>query len=614
MAQRRKSVPRPSVETLEVRQLFSAATPNLTVSALSSTSVNLSWTESLSGAVNSFTIERQAPTDTDDVYLATVSSRTRTYVDKTVQPGTAYSYIVIANESGTSDASLDAYITTPGGTVVNPWKDVDIGSVGKAGSDAMSVNGTVTVNGGGASIGSTADAFNFSYQPLVGNGVLVTRVTSQTNTSSAAESGIMIRETTNTDSRYVLLALTPGDGVIMQSRTSTHVAPSYSKSVAGSAGVWLKLMRDGSVFTGYLSTDGLNFTEIGSVNITMVNNVLAGFCVTATNNSALSQATFSSTSLTVANAQASAWTDGATSPMDRWESETFTYNGRLYLFGGFIDRNLDATSECDVYDPSTNQWSYLTNVPTGALSHASVAVVGDIVYLAGGDLGTFKYGKTKTSTSEVLTYNLSTNQWGSITSLPTAQSCGGLAAINNHLYYYGGLNSNDTADLTNTWAIDLANTKAGWTAKAAMPDGRNHIGSVVINNIAYAVGGGHLYNETKGNDATVDAYNPATNKWTQVASMPMPWASNETTTLVANGKIVVIGGQTNGGYDGIYLSTIEEYNPSTNKWSSPGNLPEANEGESAAYIDGTLIVADGTVDNLGGWSQDQTWLDSEIEL
>ncbi len=494
-----------------------------------------------------------------------------------------------------------------------PFTDVDIGSPAKAGSATTTAAG-VTVAGGGADIWNQTDQFNFDSQPLAGNGTVVAQVTGQTDTDGWAKAGVMVRETADADSRFVLIALTPGNGVTFKARTATHSTPSVSTVVAGTTGVYLRLARSGSTFTGSVSTNGVAWTAVGSVTIPMVNDVLAGPCVTAHDDAAASTATFAHLAVTATGVAASVWSDAAPAPLDRWESETFTYDGELYLFGGFDDRNLDATAECDVYDPATDVWSHLTTVPTGALTHASVAVVGTTAYFAGGDLGTFAYGKKATATSEVLTYNLATNAWGKTTSLPAAVSCGGLAAVNNHLYYYGGLNATDTADLSATWGLDLAHPAAGWVAEAAMPDGRNHLGSAVINGLAYAVGGSHLYNETKGNDAAVDAYNPVTNKWTAVASLPQPWGSNETTTLTVNGKIVLIGGQTNGGYDGIYLNAIEAYDPAKNAWAQVGTLPEANEGESAAYVDGRLIVAQGTVDNLGGWSQDQTWVTSAITL
>ena len=50
---------------------------------------------------------------------------------------------------------------------------------------------------------------------------------------------------------------------------------------------------------------------------------------------------------------------------------------------------------------------------------------------------------------------------GMATPLPAAVSCGGLAAINDHLYYYGGLNATDTADQSATWGLDLAHPACG---------------------------------------------------------------------------------------------------------------------------------------------------------
>jgi len=189
-----------------------------------------------------------------------------------------------------------------------------------------------------------------------------------------------------------------------------------------------------------------------------------------------------------------------------------------------------------------------------------------------------------------------------------------MVCINNQLIYFGGINAGSTADLGNTWSLDLTNPSASWVAKASMPDPRNHLGYCEINGIAYAVGGEHLYNQVAGNDATVDAYNPVTNTWTAVASLPMPWSGIHGTTLVVNNKIVIVGGQTNGGYDGIYLNNIEEYDPTANSWAGVGTLPEANQGQAVAYINGTLIVSAGTIDNLGGWAQDVTLLDSSIVL
>jgi N-acetylneuraminic acid mutarotase/regulation of enolase protein 1 (concanavalin A-like superfamily) len=494
-----------------------------------------------------------------------------------------------------------------------PLTDTDIGAVGRAGSLGADSSGDYWVSGGGADIWNTVDAFNFAYQPLVGDGTIVARVSSQQNTNVWAKSGIMIRESLNPDSRFAMLVLTPGNGVSFQSRAITHNNATFS-TTAGSAGVWLELVRTGSTIQGYISTDGNSWAAFGSVSIPMVDNVYAGLCVTAHNNSAISAATFSDVAITADGTDSSVWSDGAVAPMFRWEAQSFTYNNELYVFGGFNDEQLGESSEADVYNPATDTWQVLTQIPVDGLTHAGTAVVGDTVYFAGGDIGRFMYGSPMTATSEVLTYNLATNTWGSITSLPAPVAAGGLVSINNMLYFYGGLNPTDTADLSNTWAFDLNNPSAGWVAQAPMPNARNHIGYAAINGIAYAVGGQHLYDESGGNVAEVDAYDPVANQWTAVASLPMTWSSVHTTTMAVNGKIVILGGQTNGGYDGIYLNNIEEYDPVANQWAAVGTLPESNEGESDAYINGELIVVGGTVDDFGGIMQDQTWISDQIGL
>jgi N-acetylneuraminic acid mutarotase len=236
------------------------------------------------------------------------------------------------------------------------------------------------------------------------------------------------------------------------------------------------------------------------------------------------------------------------------------------------------------------------------------------VYIAGGNIGAFASTKSGVATATVSTYDLTTGVWGTAPSLPAAVTSGGMVCINNELIYYGGINAASTVDQSATWTLNLSNPSAGWVADAAMPNARNHIGYVAVNGLAYAIGGLHLYNQTGGNVSEVDAYNPVTNTWSQVASLPFAWGGTHSTTLVVNGKIVIIGGQSNGGYDGIYLNNIEEFDPVANVWASIGTLPEANQGEACAYINNELIVAGGTVDNQGGWAQNQTWLDSEIIL
>jgi regulation of enolase protein 1 (concanavalin A-like superfamily) len=605
---------------------------SVTATAASASDVHLTWAEDPTSTVTSFTIERQGPTDATFVAIGTALATATSFDDTTVLASTAYSYELIANNAGGPSAPSDvAAATTPAVPVapvvpvppvvpvtpvtpVTPaWSDLDIGAVGLTGSATVNANGSITVTGSGADIWNSADAFNFDSQTFAGNGSIVAQVSGQTNTNGWAKSGIMIRETINSDSRFVMIALTPSNGVTFQARTATHTTPSVSIASPGKTGVWLEITRNNSTFSGYTSTNGTTWTLVGSVNIPMFNNVQAGLAVSAHTTTKLSSATFSNVSLTPAGTAASPWSAGAAATQARWESESFSYNNQLYVFGGYFDRTLDATTECDAYNPATNTWSYVTTMPA-SITHAAVTVVGDTVYIAGGNIGSFTGGRSSVATAQVLTYDITTGVWGSVAPLPAQVTSQGMVCINNTLISFGGINATNTVDQGGTYSLDLTNPSATWVTDASMPNPRNHLGYVAINGIAYAVGGMHLYSQTGGNQSEVDAYNPVTNTWTQVASLPVLLGGVHGTTLVVNNKIVVLGGQTNGGYDGIYQANVYEYDPISNAWTTVGTLPEANQGQSVAYINNQLIVADGTVDNQGGWAQNQVLIDGAIQL
>ena len=79
------------------------------------------------------------------------------------------------------------------------------------------------------------------------------------------------------------------------------------------------------------------------------------------------------------------WTTRAQSPIARAEALKAVVKTKLYVFGGFSNE-LGPVTRSDVYDPATNTWTKVTDMPT-RLTHAGVAVVGTDVYFAGGYVG-----------------------------------------------------------------------------------------------------------------------------------------------------------------------------------------------------------------------------------
>ena len=150
--------------------------------------------------------------------------------------------------------------STAPGPLPSPWTDTDVGSPAIPGSASYS-NGVFTVNGAGTDIWGTNDQFHYVDQPLAGdgNGTIIARVTSQTNTSSNAKAGIMIKESTTAGSDYMLIAVAPNGVVKVQydfngsiQATSTYAFPD----------VWMKLASLNGKISAYLSSDGSTWTSV----------------------------------------------------------------------------------------------------------------------------------------------------------------------------------------------------------------------------------------------------------------------------------------------------------------------------------------------------------------
>ncbi len=180
----------------------------------------------------------------------------------------------------------------------------DIGDPGLAGSTTYS-DGVYTVIGSGNDISGTYDQFQFASESHSGDGEIITRIDSVTNTADWAMNGLMFREDDSPGSKYVMISATPAYYIQFQWRDQTDggigcAFHDYTFSGADFSGpVWLKLTRQGNEFSGYYSDDGVTWTQIGgSQGIGMSNTVQAGLAVAAANNEALDTSTFSHLSIT----------------------------------------------------------------------------------------------------------------------------------------------------------------------------------------------------------------------------------------------------------------------------------------------------------------------------
>src|SRR5262249_50190619 len=98
---------------------------------------------------------------------------------------TAIGLAVTSHDAGTlTTATCDNVDVSAG--LPQPWTHQDVGSTGQPGS-ASYAGGTFTVRGAGADVWGTSDAFQFVSQPLGGDGQIVARLASLTNTQVFAK-------------------------------------------------------------------------------------------------------------------------------------------------------------------------------------------------------------------------------------------------------------------------------------------------------------------------------------------------------------------------------------------------------------------------------------------
>jgi hypothetical protein len=175
------------------------------------------------------------------------------------------------------------------------WQSSDIGTVGAVGSQSL-VNGVWTIKGSGADIYGTADGFHFAWQTLSGDGSLSARVSSQTYVTPWAKTGVMLRVSTDPSSAFYAAIVTPGYGVFTEYRSQTGANVYRATLNAGAVPVYLKVVRAGTTFSAYGSTNGSTWTLLAgsTVSLSFPTTLLDGLAVTSHDVGVLSTVTFDS--------------------------------------------------------------------------------------------------------------------------------------------------------------------------------------------------------------------------------------------------------------------------------------------------------------------------------
>lgn len=223
--------------------------------------------------------------------------------------------------------------------------------------------------------------------------------------------------------------------------------------------------------------------------------------------------------------------------------------------------------------------------------------------------------------------------WAEKASMPTSRFELATAVVNGRIYAFGGrseANVEDYNPLTDSWtihnnmpssgivngAVTIANTvyviRNGstssynpltdtWTALANKPTAAFYPAVETINGRVYGIGG----SVTDPNDplssfpvAVVEEYDPTTDTWSSRTSMPT--ARTGATAVTASGKIYVFGGLPESSTPGVEpppLATVEAYNPLTDSWQTRANMPTLRYHAFGTVLNNKIYIIGGQSPN-----------------
>jgi len=234
--------------------------------------------------------------------------------------------------------------------------------------------------------------------------------------------------------------------------------------------------------------------------------------------------------LITSSAMAQSWSEGATMPTPRPEITASNIGDDIYVIGGY-DKSGDPLDVVEVYNVKNNSWKSIAPLPR-VLHHAAAASYDGKIYVVGGFIA-----REWIPTNQLFIYDPIKNQWTEGNPMPTPRGALNALFVNGTLYAIGG---QDNAKSSNkNEAYDPLTNK--WISKPSMPTGRNHAASATVDNKIYITGGrlAGFYPLTNVN--VNEMYDTETEKWTAVE--PMPSKRSGIAAAAINNSFFVFGGE-----------------------------------------------------------------------
>jgi len=134
-----------------------------------------------------------------------------------------------------------------------------------------------------------------------------------------------------------------------------------------------------------------------------------------------------------------------------------------------------------------------------------------------------------------------------------------------------------------------------WTPLAPMPTARQEVAVAELNGRVFVVGGFGSGSEAV---ATVEVYDPATDRWETRTPLPAP--THHAAAAVVDGRLYVAGGYSGGRVSWTPLRTVYEYDEARSSWSTRAPLRQARGGLAVVALGSRLHAVGGAGDSASG--------------
>jgi N-acetylneuraminic acid mutarotase len=278
-------------------------------------------------------------------------------------------------------------------------------------------------------------------------------------------------------------------------------------------------------------------------------------------------------------------------PAIRQEHAVVALGGEIYVIGGFAP---GPTATVAAYDPATDQWRSVVDLPE-ALQHANAAAVNGKIYVAG------YYPAANFSAAEptVLEFDPAANAWQERNPMPAgsqrATAC--VAELGGKIYLFGGARGGTIAQAS---AYDPATDT--WDELPPLPEPREHCSAGAIAGKLYIASG--RSNGIGGFQPKTYAYDPASRQYAEKAPIPTPRGG--TAGAVLHDRLFVFGGEGNSAATTGVFPKIEAYDPATDSWHSYPDMLVPRHGFGAAVIGDRIYLPGGATQQAFGAVNDNT--------